>query len=72
MRYELIYRQIGRGQPKLIFLLLLNLGSSSESDLDFDSLPNLDHDSFPICFVVWFNPDIQGLDLDRESYPNST
>jgi len=42
----LIYRQRGRCQSELDFLLLLDLGTPSESDLD------LNYDSFPICFVV--------------------
>jgi hypothetical protein len=50
--YGPIYRLRGRCQPELSFQLLLDIGVPSESDLDLDSLSDLDYNSFPNHFVV--------------------
>ncbi len=56
-----IYRQKGRGQPELGYLLLLDLGVLSEFYLDSDPLANPGSDL-----------ENSGSNLDYKSYSNST
>jgi len=61
MGNEPIYRQKGRGQPELGYLLLLDLGVLSEFYLDSDPLANPGSDL-----------ENSGSNLDYKSYSNST